>query len=617
MLSVISIGISNYSFCELGNITCAGRDSEKVYDAFKDIMEQEFAEHTSICLRDTFAGGFRQLLDNLRFSFTDDKDTIVLYFSGHAYNVQTYGGNLDFSLCFSDFNEKLMCGYVSLANTIIPTLNKICCNIVLILDCCYSGEALKHATSFVGNQQISVLTATGQRELASFSEKGSLLANAVISGIKQIKVANQDFTLNTLQEHIQAIYSKARINLAASDNGDIILKNNINIQERYFDLEKRFLRQIRLEDDKYKEAIWYSMCDLPIATFSKIMSEYFHAENDNSTFPVEVNWLVRRSIGSSIACIEDISYRRKLTMKLMKSPIWQEQCIGIIGARYDIQLDNLICQECVQLVADKTIDKIDAVWLVNLYAADNDTYDYQIFLSTSLAKNIWGLNEIYNSAIKHGCSLEEFSESLKRYKVDASDWMTQIAMSVENLESKLHKILCEKDERGRLPVNSGVKFLLSSLYGNWRRYKSINLGVFFRSHSEAEIRKELQQVSNYAEIENKMAVYEYFLTEQELLVKYVDSLKWGLNDAHPWVRRTAIQAFKAAGILREECNQSITNYILSECQHIGELDLIIEYDKRVSDADELIRIMRESQRYSEYDIEGVNLEFSKGNIDVV
>ncbi|MGN0268084.1 MAG: hypothetical protein ACI4D7_10445 [Lachnospiraceae bacterium] len=610
MLSVVSVGISNYPFCELQNIPCAGSDSEKIYDAFKNIMDDEFAEHTSICLKNISAIEFIHLLDSLRFSFTNDEDTMVLYFSGHACSMKTYGSDTDFSLAFCDFNEKILCGYVSLANTIIPILNKICCNIVLILDCCYSGEGLKFATSIVGDHQISVMTATSNRMLAEFTEGGSQLANAIISGIKEIKIHNEDFTLNTLQQHIQVIYPKAQINMAASKTGDIFLKKAIDIKLTYFDLEKRFLQQIQIGEDKYKEAMWYAMSDLPLPVSSKIISTYFHSENENSIFPVEANWLVRRAIGSSIACIEDISYRRKITNRLIESLIWQEQCIGIIGARYDIRYEESSYDNLVRLINNKTINKIDAVWLANLYASDNEKYDYCIFLSTSLAQNSWGLQEIYKTALRHGCNLDSFCEVLNQYKIDTDEWYLQY-VSVHEWEtsSSLYRILCEKNERGRLPANSKAKFILSSLYGNWRGHKLQNFKTYFKSTLEPDIKSELQQAGNYCQIEYKMAIFEYFITEHAQLVKYLDSLKWGLYDPHPWVRRTAIQAFKAANIMIEECNQSIISYILSDFQNIGELDLIIEYNSTESGIDELLIALNKSGRYNEYDIESVKTKF--------
>lgn len=612
MLSVISIGISKYPCTCNGknlDISCAGHDAKKVFDVFKSIMGEEFLDHASICLRNITATEFVHLLDSLKFSFITDKDTMILYFSGHASNIKQYGNEQDFSLLFSDYNEELSNGYVSLMNEIIPLLNKICCNIVLILDCCYSGEGLRSATSIVGNHQISVISATSGRGLTGFTENGSELANALVDGIRDIKIHNKDFTLNTLQKSIQGRCPKSQINVAAGKSGEIYLKKVLNYEKIYYNLKEKFLWQIQNGDDKYREALWYSLSDIPEPIQVEILNEYFHCTNENSKFPVEVNWQVRRSIGSVISLFEDKNHRFGLVYRLIESGIWQEQCIGIIGARYDIKNNKNVYKKIIELVSEKVIKKIDAVWLANLYAADNLEYDYHRFLNTSLINNSWGIQEVYKTSQKHECDFEMFKSELEKAGISYQDGTQTIHCSEVCNTSQLYCIFNQKNERGRLPENSKAKFILSSLYGNWRGYKLVNCKGYFRNNLEQDIRRELLAAKDFPQVEYKMALFEYFITESELLKQYYNEVKWGLQDTHPWVRRTAIQAFKSAKLFIKECNDSIIKYIQEENENIGELDLYIQFAPEIGDMDSLVTALRKSKKYAEVDIEGVEAKF--------
>lgn len=611
MLSVISIGINKYPCCDLQNISCAGKDAHRIYEVFKNIMEDEFAEHSSICLSDITSAEFIHLLDSLKFSITNDEDTLVLYFSGHASNIKNYGSVAKFSLLFSDYNEDILSGYVSLENEIIDLLNKISCNIVLILDCCYSGEGLRFATSVVGDHQISVLSATSNRMLAEFSVDGSELANAIVLGIRDIKVHNYDFTLNRLQQCIQSRYPKSQINTAAGYTGEIYLKKAIDFKSDYYDLKKRFLWQIQNGVDKYKEALWYSISDIPEPIEMEIFFEYFHSTNEDSISPVESNWLVRRAIGSAIACLDDVYQRLSLTQKLIDSRIWQEQCIGIIGARYDIKKNAKVFEYLTKLVSERIIKKIDAIWLANLYAADNLNYDYHLFLDTSLMSNSWGIQEVYKTAHKHGCTCEIFVKELESRGISYQEWFQCYHQVNESMNSNLYQILSQKNERGRLPVNSKAKFILSSLYGNWRGHKLINCRMYFKNNLDSVIRAELEAAQKFPQIEYRMALFEYFMTEPELLMQHARELEWGLVDVHPWVRRTAIQAYKSAKINLKECNKSIIDYILLGRSNIGELDLYIEYNPHVDTQDILIQALTDTKRYNQFEIEGVRVKVER------
>ena len=175
----------------------------------------------------------------------------------------------------------------------------------------------------------------------------------------------------------------------------------------------------------------------------------------------------------------------------------------------------------------------------------------------------------------------------------------------------MYRILDQKNERGRLPVNSKAKFILSSLYGNWRGYKLVNCELYFQNNLEETIRKDLILAKDFPQVEYRMALFEYFITEPKWLSQYSGELKWGLQDSHPWVRRTAIQAFRSANIFLKECNESIIEYIEDANRNIGELDLYIQFNSGIDNAEMLIRTLYESKKYTIVDIEGVETKLKE------
>ena len=581
-LSLISIGIKEYRDAKLGTIPCAHKDSQMVYDAFKGIMGESFSESTSVCAKELTASNFSALLNGLRYAYKDPNDMLVLFFSGHAVNKRANNGPPVFSLCCKDYRSEESDNAISVKDKVIPELSQVGCNVVLILDCCYSGAALGNATYQPGDQQISILCSTNERALAEFTEEGSAYAKAISESISDIKTKGIDFTLENLQNGIYTRYKNACYNPASNYTGNILLKKAVPYEEMYYDFSKRFFKQLNDRSIHYREAIWYSLCDIPSKLTNKLFREYFKCTNPDSPFAPEANWLVRRAIGSAIACIEDTKERQFLNESLLRSRSWQEQCIGIIGARYDIRNNDFSFQYAIDLVKSKQIRKIDAVWLVNLYAADHPNYDYTIFLTTSLAEQPWGIHEIWKTAKGNGVCFESFWKNLEELNVEDSVlWKTDYyeAHAWQSV-SGLYRCFSENKARGRLPVKTKSKFILSLLFGNWRGHTMTDLRTLLENMTDEERKAELCEAAKYTETEYKMALFDFFASEPEWFLKCRDSLMWGLWDMHPWVRRTAIQAFKTIELESDIINSSIMEYVRLKDNHIGVFDLILEYESK-------------------------------------
>lgn len=582
MISILSIGIQKYENSNLNEIKCASLDSLKVYDAFKDILSEEFSEHTSICLTNISSDDFKNVLSTYRCSLPNapDPNILIIYFSGHAKTLN----NNNFVLCFSDFNNGCR-GHISI-DEIAITLNDISCEKIIILDCCFSGNGLKIANNEIFEHRVSIITSSNQNTLADFDEHGSKFTKHLCESIYEIKSENIDFTLNELQNRINVKHSGSCFNMGAGSTGSIMLRKKANLETTYYDFDKRFYNRIIKSDTSFREASWYFLSGLPFNITEKVYKDIFMCFNPDSKYPLEASWLVRRAIGSSISCIKNKHNRLSIAQELMRSSYWQEQCIGIIGARYDFENDDNLFNWITESVKNKLITKIDAVWLANLYTAENSNYDFNVYLNSSLATNTWGIQEIYCTASKHGISLDIFNDCLSNILKEAisdhqknaiTNWQN-IYSTTNNNHSVLHDVINQQGARGRLPKNSKAKFILSTLYRNWRGSKSLNLRSYFETQNSSKIAQELKDSANFVEVEFRMAIFDYLINHSDLTSQYYDHILWGLSDTHPWVRRTAIQAFRAANVEQEIINNSIFNYFENSSENnIGEFDLILEY----------------------------------------
>lgn len=95
MLGCISIGISEYENRNLVPIPCAKGDASAVYDAFREIMGDEFNGYISVCLSNIRSADFELLLsmasDALDLGVPMPGSLLVVYFSGHgAYNEHSF-----------------------------------------------------------------------------------------------------------------------------------------------------------------------------------------------------------------------------------------------------------------------------------------------------------------------------------------------------------------------------------------------------------------------------------------------------------------------------------------------------------------------------------------------
>ncbi len=544
MLSCISVGISEYEHRNLEPIPCAKCDAKNIYDAFQTAMGAEFNHHLSVCVSNIHSEDFRSLLQVVSDVLTIDPDVsdsiLVVYFSGHA----TSDGKT-FELQFPSYTgRRTGTDDIFTVDQFAQVFSKKkTIKLLIILDCCSSGSALPIANNEDNGPEISILTAGGSCEPAFFGETGSNFTTALCKSIYEIHRGGETFSLDALLKKTQSNgYPHAYVNRGAARQVDLLFRNSPSDDgfDKY--LPVTFARKIAQSNMLSREAMWYSLSNLSNCQVHDICEMYFDIEDRyGHKLAPEASWLVRRAIGSTLA--NHISYQPiyDLLHKLLESNYWQEQCIALIGLRYLIRENSDLCKYVLYLVETQKIQRIDAVWLAALYAADSAETDWTIFLNTSLALSAWGMIEICKMYRLFDNGLETYL-CLRNHPF-YEELVAERCRQEKNGKTKLEECVYSAATRGRLPENTQTKFLLSALYGNWRDQISLNLKPYLEQYGRKRVMEELEHFCCVKNAERKMALFSYFNKEKEYLY-FSDSLKWGLNDEHPWVRRTAIEFYR-------------------------------------------------------------------------
>ena len=546
MLTCLSVGVSEYKDKRLCSIPCAKDDARSVYEAFRLIMGSDFNQYLSLCVSNILCSEFESLLDVISREITNtinqSDPILVIYFSGHG----TYSeGTL--KLLFPGYNgEHDRRGDFFPVRRINEFFRDLDVKILIILDCCASGAALPFANLDDQKPEISVLASVNSYQTAKFDETGSKFTKALCKSIYEIERSGETFSLRLLVETISAIgYTDALVHRGAAKELDILFRNKTSINSDNF--PELFFCRLSHSNALSREALWYALNDFHDKEVYDACARYFGLGNKYSTRApfLEANWLVRRAIGSTLANHTAYPPILELLGHLLESAYWQEQCIALIGLRYLIRTNNNICRQVIELVENSRIRRVDAVWLALLYSSDNDTTDWRVFLNTTLGATPWGMIELCKAFKLFGTDMDDPQLHANRYY---SDLLVEKERQSIHVASTLEEYVYKATPRGRLPENSRVKFLLSALYGNWRDQIILELGPYLECSDTNQANYELEQLNYIYNVERKMALFAYFNREHESSACYRDALKWGLSDAHPWVRRSAMEFYQKLGM---------------------------------------------------------------------
>lgn len=576
---LISVGIKKCKDESFGEIPCAFNDANLVYETLNKVLNPDFSESNSVSLTGPTADEFKAVVKMFKRNLSE-ADNLIIYFSGHGELIN----NDSLALLFSDADSEGEGRYKLLQ--LKDILGQVNFQTIVILDCCHSGAGLNIAnnTNVFSNEKISVLASSSPFARAAFDDSGSTFTRIFCNVFNQINEEGKPVSLRILAEEIESLGHRCYVN---TPNGypNIVLKRSTILIEDNRDFQKRFLMRINESDTTTREMHWYYLMDLPELTKIEVLRNYF--EKNVS----EPHWLVRRAIGTLISELKDFKHKEKFVLDLLRSSDWMAQCIGLIGARKELDHES-IRSEVKKILSSDT--QIDAIWLANLYLSDSKYPDIENALSSSLSKTPWGVLDIwirYSEKIENSILLEKIKS-----KVDASllkplflhMYFEDGSIEDEELleqakKSKLIPFLYELKKRGETK-SAKQKWLFSSLYGSWRDQLDLKLRDFFYHNHEEDIRIDLELAAELPLVEMRMAIFQYMTIYTDLLKEYYPLLKWGLNDPHPWVRRTAIRTLREnPTFLKEAFQEEIKGQL-----YPGKLDFILEAISLGIDCDDYI-----------------------------
>ncbi|ACK88665.1 caspase domain-containing protein [Bacillus cereus] len=576
---LISVGIKNCKDESLGEIACAHNDANLIYETLNGVLNADFSDKHSVCLTGPTDEEFLTVVKTFKRNLSES-DNLIIYFSGHGILRDNDSLELIFSGADSDGEGR--CKLSRLKDVI----DRADFQTILILDCCHSSAGLNiaNATNIFSNEKISVLASSSAFGRAQFNENGSIFTKHLCEALNTLSEEGKQISLRVLAEEIIRNDHPCYIN-SSSRTPDIVLSNPVIMIEDNKDFQKRFLMRINESDTATREMHWYYLMDFPESTKIEVLRGYF--EKNIS----EPHWLVRRAIGSLISELKNFKMKESIILELLRSSDWTAQCIGLIGARKELN-HELIRDEVKNILSSDT--QIDAIWLANLYLSDNENRDIDYALSSSLSKTPWGVLDIwvrYSEKMDKSILLETIKsrvdhsllEPLFLHRYFESDYkeqeglleqarlLEQQGLLAQARNSKLIPILYELKKRGETK-SAKQKWLFSSLYGSWRDQLDLKLHEFFYHKRDEEIRADLEITSKLPLVEMRMAIFQYMTIYPETVEEYSHLLKWGLIDPHPWVRRTAIRALKGQTDLLKEAFQEEINGQL----YPGKLDFILE-----------------------------------------
>lgn len=105
----------------------------------------------------------------------------------------------------------------------------------------------------------------------------------------------------------------------------------------------------------------------------------------------------------------------------------------------------------------------------------------------------------------------------------------------------------------------------------------VDLSPYLETHDYDRNKRELEEIGQFVSVERKMSIFAFFNSRADLAEQYADCLLWGLEDIHPWVRRSAVEFFSDKSRLKQYESQiynSLLKYEATE-EYPGVLDFYL------------------------------------------
>lgn len=564
MIRLVSCGIQKARDKEL--IPCAHQDAEWIYNSFQDHFPN-FDNSHSITLDDTSADSFRRAIRNAANSLSE-ADILVIYFSGHANSVE--GG---IKLFFRDGAEDTLS-----PSSLLDETDNFLCSKLLILDCCYAGDAVSLANydNWEG-KKFFVLTAVGSNSLADHGESVSPFTQALIDCLDELDSTDQAITLSSIYRGLEKNnYRKAKLGIAVGKT-DLTLKAAIPTEgSREFSLA--FWRKLPTLSSSMRAIMWYALDSSNLGYKTKIET----VEQLWTSRPrfYEGSWIVRRAIGHLLSELPQHTPQvARIEKNLLASQSWLDVCIGLVATRNQ---NTYSLQKRRQEICKNSEFPMDVIWLANLYYADHFSAQREgeagdeIFFPQQLCETAWGVEDLFARYKEHEDVLEQLEKTVSP-RFQETFQAQKRALDLENFHTTntLLSIYLKCPKRGRNTASYHDKWLRTVLFGQWRDHPIADdlLVVYFESNPPKKCEKDLKGLSS-ATVDIKLSILSYVGSMPPKKRKiYRESLSWALEDPHPWVRRDAFVLFHDE---LERIKKTAFRGNVDRSRYPGILDMIIE-----------------------------------------
>jgi hypothetical protein len=537
-----------------------------MYDTFEDVLGSCLDHrHSIVALNitgDQFLAHLRTALKEGRGSETHD-EVLIVYFSGHG---TTYDEVLD--LHFVDS----VTGQGSVSSAVIGEMLRMFeyPQVLLVLDCCFSGQAKTITQTNTGlNKKRTTLIASSQpwqpsksgTPVSAFTEHLCVSLYKIQQQGLEISVANlqkdlQNCTLQGQQPHI----------VLPEGNHDLVLASPPFSGPQVQQLQTDIAARLRTANEGVRESVWYALAEEHEHVLVGVAQSIFQGDKY-----VEPSWLVRRAAGSALSEIKFLKREQSdLSNQLLNSAHWTNRCVGILTVRRLLNTDSYRTR--LEQLLQSSDETMDVRWLALLYLSDYyklSSFD-KLIGNCNLDKfylSNWGVCELWERCINSTSDDQDFSSIIKRTEnfirnceshlsilinfiyfrhkkvFDGLDSELRNHLNVALVNTKGIKSFIETRTRGSSQTSGVGKWLHSSLYGSWRgAYRP--LPVFHELTTE-ELAEFMLAAKDVPIIAARMAIFEQLEGKYEIINQHVESISWGLNDPHPWVRRVAVKLFRA------------------------------------------------------------------------